>query len=208
MSTEPFDLDAAQALADAATPGPWATDGDYDRAEVSQTVEPFATIVGTETTGPTYLSYEQLVLTAADSAFIAQARTLVPALIAEVQELRELQSQRTNLVEETSGLVKTAARLTAESESLANRCHDVADENERLTADVANWKRRTEETRELLAKGGHIWEATIRDRDEQKARAEKFDVIIAGARMVAERAQAKGYQLDADYILGILEGGE
>lgn len=88
MTTEPIDLDAAQALADAATPGPWDTDGDYDRAEVCQTVEPFQTIVGTETTGRAYMSYEQLVLTAADSAFIAQARTLVPELVAELRRIR------------------------------------------------------------------------------------------------------------------------
>ncbi|MBV6758398.1 hypothetical protein [Rhodococcus opacus] len=88
MSAEPIDLDAAQALADAATPGPWESDGDYDRAEVCQTVEPFVTIVGTETEGRAYMSYERLVLSAADSAFIAQARTLVPALIAELRETR------------------------------------------------------------------------------------------------------------------------
>lgn len=90
MSAEPIDLDAAQALADAATPGPWESDGDYDRAEVCQTVEPFVTIVGTETEGRAYMSYERLVLSAADSAFIAQARTLVPALVAELREARML----------------------------------------------------------------------------------------------------------------------
>ena len=92
----PIDLDAAQALADAATPGPWESDGDYDRAEVCQTAEPFATIVGTETEGRAYMSYERLVLSAADSAFIAQARTLVPALIARVRDLEVINASLNN----------------------------------------------------------------------------------------------------------------
>ena len=84
-----IDLKAIEALIAAATPGPWESDGDYDRAEVCQTAEPFATIVGTETEGRAYMSYERLVLSAADSAFIAQSRTLVPALIAEIREERQ-----------------------------------------------------------------------------------------------------------------------
>jgi hypothetical protein len=129
VSTEPIDLDAAQALADAATPGPWTS------------WRKIPGVVRIETTTGDALIYRDSLdeedgqlITEADAEFIAAARTVVPALIAEVQELRELQSQRTNLVEETSALMKTAARLTAESESLANRCQEVADENEQLKA--------------------------------------------------------------------------
>jgi hypothetical protein len=86
MTTEPIDLDAAQALADAATPGPWTWVHDEGSSWDCLT-------------GPA--EYENLVLWAngvhtegwinadpADAAFIAQARTLVPALIAELIEAR------------------------------------------------------------------------------------------------------------------------
>lgn len=88
MTRKKVDIAAAKALSAAATPGPWESDGDYDRAEVCQTMEPFVTIVGTETEGRAYMSYERLVLSAADAKFIAESRTLVDDLIEEVEDLR------------------------------------------------------------------------------------------------------------------------
>jgi hypothetical protein len=145
-ATAPLDLDKAQALADAATPGPWATDGDYDRAEVSQTVEPYATIVGTETTGRTYLSYEQLVLTAADSAFIAQARTLVPALIAELRPNRDHWKVRAE---------------TAEIESA--RLKDTIDRVRKLAKEWAEQPTDYDEDTEQQIDDGNIILATLKD---------------------------------------------
>ncbi|MDF3309775.1 hypothetical protein P3H15_32675 [Rhodococcus sp. T2V] len=89
MSTEPIDLDAAQALADAATPGPWVTtppdmiSSELFRywsigTEVDGLLERFTGDIGGNLTN-----------TQADAEFIAQARTLVPALIAEVRKERE-----------------------------------------------------------------------------------------------------------------------
>jgi chemotaxis receptor (MCP) glutamine deamidase CheD len=58
MSNKPLDLDALQALCDAATPGPWETDADrFDDIEED------------------------------DAEFIAAAREAMPMLVARVREL-------------------------------------------------------------------------------------------------------------------------
>ena len=81
------ELAAIKALADAATPGPWSY----------TTVKPYATAPASESVA--YVSPEMMfgdsvgggyVDRVADAAFIAAARTAVPALLAEVERLRAL----------------------------------------------------------------------------------------------------------------------
>jgi len=88
MSPEPIDLDAAQRLVDAATEGPWSVydrgvgymialdDGRGDR----RLPEGMRTDLGNR----------------ADAEFIADARTLVPALIAELRETRAVIEESTD----------------------------------------------------------------------------------------------------------------
>ena len=78
MGTEPIDLDAAQALADAATPGPWrwGDDNDGNGNTLIRAGRRWDALANLE-----YTSDE-------DGDFICQARTLVPALIAELLEAR------------------------------------------------------------------------------------------------------------------------
>ncbi|MHA4848791.1 hypothetical protein L1080_004485 [Rhodococcus sp. MSC1_016] len=77
MSTEPIDLDAAQTLADAATPGPWTaiTSGiaNGDHWYICDGGESIAMISANDG-----INEDQR---EPDAEFIAQARTLVPALI-------------------------------------------------------------------------------------------------------------------------------
>lgn len=73
MSNEPIDLDAAQALTDAATPGPWTFNGSEFRAP-----SPYNGFM-----------LVRAVCKDSDAEFIAQARTLVPALFAELLEARD-----------------------------------------------------------------------------------------------------------------------
>ena len=94
MTTEPFkvNLDAAQALADAATPGEWFVD------EVAQSYGEdirWMTIVGGPPTDENDGAHELLAvdLRHCDAEFMAQARTLVPALIAELRETRDALAQ-------------------------------------------------------------------------------------------------------------------
>ena len=82
MTHEPIDLDAIQALTDAATPGPWTS------------WRKIPGVVRIETTTGDALVYHDPVdedgqlITESDAEFITQARTLVPALIAELRETR------------------------------------------------------------------------------------------------------------------------
>ncbi|MHB8406220.1 MAG: hypothetical protein ACYDCJ_12435 [Gammaproteobacteria bacterium] len=70
---EALDLDAIEARANAATPGPWDTD-EYDGG-----------LRSTVTAGP--------ITSDEDYDFIAHARTDVPALIAEVRRLRAIEAR-------------------------------------------------------------------------------------------------------------------
>ena len=83
MTTEPIDLDAVQALADAATPGPW------DHATKTYDGGPLVVAEGYGFPAEPLPAAGGIVCYPdADAAFIAQARTLVPALIAELRETR------------------------------------------------------------------------------------------------------------------------
>ena len=63
------DLARLRELAAAATPGPWLIDG----LGVAQDLPPYDVVVGMETRGHAYLSYEALVLAKSDASFIAAA---------------------------------------------------------------------------------------------------------------------------------------
>jgi hypothetical protein len=78
------EIAAAYALVNATTPGPWRNGHDpshFDAPEV--------------TDGSTFAYY---VANAGDAAFIAASRTLVPQLIAEVEQLRAVVDARTPTV--------------------------------------------------------------------------------------------------------------
>ncbi len=85
------DLDALQALADAATPGPWtdhwANDERSDLGEAAIVSGPGTGLEGI-VVGTLYYDGLHTACRAEDAAFIAAARTAVPELIAEVRALR------------------------------------------------------------------------------------------------------------------------
>jgi hypothetical protein len=78
MSPESIDLDAAQALVDDASPGPWRSDEEVDTGLDMRFTEAGEVVI---THGQGW---------EADAEFIAEARTLVPALIAELRLQRKL----------------------------------------------------------------------------------------------------------------------
>lgn len=82
-----IDLDRLDALAAAATPGPWQEDGPWWSNHVSGWV----ITTGADRNAVAYqpLGWDRLPTSAADAAFIAAARDAVPALVAEVRRLRE-----------------------------------------------------------------------------------------------------------------------
>lgn len=78
-----LDLDALQAMADMASPGPWRVTQDHlDRPIQFDVVDASDAWVVVDSDG-----YEGAIPEAPDAAFIAVAREAVPALIARVREL-------------------------------------------------------------------------------------------------------------------------
>ncbi len=84
--TAPCDLDAIEARAAAATPGPWERTGNWWVSQAGQQWSNgfIAHINGPRTSGLSASHHDP----AADFAFIAHARTDVPAMAAELRELR------------------------------------------------------------------------------------------------------------------------
>jgi hypothetical protein len=94
-ATTPLDLDKAQALADAASPGPWEAYPNRDvggiaHVRIAQAMHP--------TAWPS------------DAEFIAQARTLVPALIAELRPNRDHWKVRAETAEIEAARLKEELR--------------------------------------------------------------------------------------------------
>lgn len=83
MTTEPLDIDAIEARANAATPGPWV-ETPYSRSGAG-TDERYTAITG----GREVVTTDQFPCSRkpADATFIAHARTDIPALVARVREL-------------------------------------------------------------------------------------------------------------------------
>lgn len=109
--TEPLDLDAVEARANAATPGPWWGGGDRQSRNAYG-------LVGRTTDRGTGNAIAVLSGTdmdrVADAEFIAAAREDVPALIAEVRRLREAPTPYDVL-----HWLDTEARLDAEELDMA-----------------------------------------------------------------------------------------
>lgn len=89
MTDKTLDLDSIEARANAATPGPWCTDSweIYQGTEYEPGISEW---IGETCRGMTTPAQDR-----ADAAFIAAARTDVPALVAEIRRLRaELATER------------------------------------------------------------------------------------------------------------------
>lgn len=83
------DLDAAKALEAAATPGPWRFElGDYDKSR-GHTLSA-TSVTESWTRNPLLVSHLFGPQDAANYAFIAASRTLVPQLLAEIERLQAL----------------------------------------------------------------------------------------------------------------------
>lgn len=95
----PEEFAAIEARANAASAGPWESDGDYNRAEISQAAGGWATIVGTEEVGSGHLRENVLILSAADSQFIAHARKDIPRLLDAVRERDNIIARIRDIVE-------------------------------------------------------------------------------------------------------------
>ncbi len=87
---KPLDLDAIEARANAATPGPWEVEEYVGVLESTSVLD--------RVSEPTH-DWERRIIASslpdepADAAFIAHARTDVPALIAEVRRLRVMEAR-------------------------------------------------------------------------------------------------------------------
>ncbi len=87
MSEPPLDLATIRARADAASKGPWSAEGRF----VAQEVDPWSDVVSPQVNCMAYCygGVGAGIELPADAEFIAAARSDVPALIAEVEILRE-----------------------------------------------------------------------------------------------------------------------
>lgn len=81
--TRQLDLDAIEARANAATSGPWCTDS-WEIYQGTEYEPGLSTWIGETCRGMTSAEQDR-----ADAAFVAAARTDVPALVAEVRRLRD-----------------------------------------------------------------------------------------------------------------------
>jgi len=98
-----LDLDALQAMADMASPGPWRVTQDHlDRPIHFDVVDAFDAWVAVDSDG-----YEGAIPERADAAFIAAAREAVPALIARARELERKNTQQGMLL---AGLLSKSDR--------------------------------------------------------------------------------------------------
>jgi hypothetical protein len=82
LTDQQLDLDTIETRANAATPGPWCTDS-WEIYQGSEYEPGISTWIGETCRGMTSLEQDR-----ADAAFVAAARTDVPALLAEVRRLR------------------------------------------------------------------------------------------------------------------------
>ena len=80
--TQPLDLDAIEARATAATPGPWCTDS-WEIYQGTKYEPGLSAWIGETCRGTSSLEQDR-----ADAAFVAAARTDVPAMAAEIRQLR------------------------------------------------------------------------------------------------------------------------
>ncbi|MFE1192890.1 hypothetical protein ACFW6E_08825 [Streptomyces olivaceoviridis] len=108
MTDQQLDLDAIQTRANAATPGPWCTDS-WEIYQGTEYEPGLSMWIGETCRGTSSLEQDR-----ADAAFVAAARTDVPALVAEVHRLRA----RVAELEEAGTYARSA---------LAALCYDLED---------------------------------------------------------------------------------
>ncbi len=117
------ELRAWAALAEGATPTPWANDG---RSGINHEPgrEPWSvTVVGNETRGSGFTAYDEFVMSRADGDFIAAARDAVPRLLALVRAQAATITERDARL--ASGVaVIAAARAWATLETAEGDCND------------------------------------------------------------------------------------
>ncbi|MFF2612672.1 hypothetical protein [Kitasatospora sp. NPDC058046] len=118
MPIPPLDLDAIQARADAATPGPWRATDDDDTWRMHGTHPRIPGMKWQILKAPkANTPYAEYWPSPADAEFIVQARQDVPALLARVQELEtELHRERaahSSTIDERDRAAHYADRLAA-----------------------------------------------------------------------------------------------
>lgn len=135
-------LAAIEARANAATSGPWCTDS-WEIYQGTEYVPGISMWIGETCRGATSMEQDR-----ADAAFVAAARTDVPALIAEVRELllhtRTLEALVAEQAAEIDRLRATLAKYVGKEPTVVeemaylNRClnavHDLCDEAKRQAA--------------------------------------------------------------------------
>ena len=134
MSAEAIDLDAAQALVDAASPGPWVTyqskTGGLLHVSIPAAMNPTAWCC--------------------DAEFIAQARTLVPSLI-------EAAGAMLDDLSTAYARAEAAEAKLAEARRLASRAIDKLDET---ASGLGDWHDATEYLTWARSEVRDIWLAT------------------------------------------------
>jgi hypothetical protein len=121
------DLDAIDARAGAATPGPWKSLRGYEQDDPGAFVcragdQPhYVVATGSDPLAP------------ADADFIAAARTDVPALVAQLRAARAANANLTGFM-----LTKIEAAVLAEREACAKTCDDLYNEVERKGHEIDN----------------------------------------------------------------------
>ena len=163
-----LDLDAIEARVNAATPGPWITGVRWeDPCDVywvpinrpgSDPDNPHQpdriALIRYETCGFQYPHYEAL----SDAAFIAHARTDVPALVAEVRRLRaEREHMELNPTGTVDWLKNRVNELTAERDQLTAYNRAVKGANADLRAELNETRRHLGEAVDVLTNLG--WSA-------------------------------------------------
>lgn len=118
------DLDELQALADAATPGPWTVTGDDLIDGVGKA------------RGPNGRIFEDMDVRPNDAAFIAAARAAVPELVAEVRALRAEISEARHGVWERQHEIEI---LTAERDANAGDLDALRAENAKVERGCERW---------------------------------------------------------------------
>ena len=206
---QPLDLDAIEARANNATPGPWSLDyescecndgmcrdADYVGAVITPEQLPAAAEVAARTGKPlgpyAYHRNEIADFTTADLEFITHARTDAPALVAEIRRLTaELQQAR--------GLLDDVLTVCDATESGARRWENPLPVPEwvsivRAAADGSNYPA-AEKTAHDPIECDHQAEAGQLAEQVKQLRA-----ALHSIESDAERAARKGYDLDTEDI--------
>jgi len=126
---QPLDLDQIEARANAATPGPWCTDS-WEIYQGTKYEPGLSAWIGETCRGTSSLEQDR-----ADAAFVAAARTDVPAMAAEIRRLRaELAEARANGIRYAAELVTLAFHSEPFLSYPPDFAHLLREHADRLTA--------------------------------------------------------------------------